>query len=302
MSPRALVIVLLLSIASVARADPPGATVPTNVVDSVGIDDPRTSPGFATLDRGDASTRLGVELSDLSITNPGEGAITAQRVDGHAQYVSASGYGVYAQLPIYSMDEAGTGQGTVLGNLEVGGLYVPRYVTHGVGFVLRAGLMLPTSSELQTVDYATEIMSSISSRLTDLCLSLPATTGLRGSGSALWRSGHFFARVDLGVDASLGSQISGVHTGNVFVRANAGVGVQLGRFSLTAESTNLFNGSTSELLATGALSARVRIGPMDGYAALVVPLDQEVQNPYAGVGGGPIFNQAFTFGVEARLK
>src|SRR5258708_6011011 len=90
--------------------------------------DPAASPGFATLDRGDASSRLGGEMSYLFFSNSPPGAMTTGlRFDVHGQYVDRSGFGGYAQLPISYLRErtAGmSGSTTVLADAEVGGLYV----------------------------------------------------------------------------------------------------------------------------------------------------------------------------------
>ena len=304
---RGVTLVCVLAGASTAVAQP-SAVDPTTPADA----DATRVPGFATLDRGDDTSRIGVEASySFFGDNGGQGG--PWRFEGHAQYFSpTSNFGGYVQFPFTSYE------GTSGGDLELGAVYVPKLRVPGLRVVLREGIALPTADEnwggLWTAP----------SRLTDYYLTLPDATSMRFSASVLWRSGIAFARADLGVDLNLainwpvigGSPEPGFgDPSDTLVRANLGFGVELlNRLSLTAELTTLYDNDIqssgefqANLLATGAVAARVRIGSMDVYAALVVPLDdgvREIIDPnFVGCPGPlPVFRSALTFGVEQRFE
>jgi hypothetical protein len=128
--------------------------------------------------------------------------------------------------------------------------------------------------------------------------------------SALWRSGCVFARADLGVDDNLspeGSPVMVAQAADTVIRANAGLGIQLGHVSLTAESTNLYDhamglgvGFGDQWIATGALAARLHLRPIDVYAAVVIPLDHGGYYFYGKTDSR--FDDAVTVGMEAQLR
>jgi hypothetical protein len=288
-----VIAVLLPSLASVARADngtPPGMTKP------VMPDDALTAPGFVTLDRGDATSKLGIEASYLAFGDaPGE---TALRFDVHAQYVHlSSGFGGYVQLPLGYVDGAYAQYSalTGIGDLDVGGLYVTRLKTPGFAVVLRAGITLPIGVREEGQALVTSL-----ARLTDVYLTVDDATTLRFSASALWHSGVYFARADLGVDANLSGYGDNLDT---FVRANVGVGVDSGRLSVSVESTNL-NDHNYGWISTAALAARVRVWRIDVYGALVLPVNIDKIGDITNETGvdGSNFKAALTLGVEGRLS
>ena len=278
----------------------------------------RELPGFATLDRGDARSRFGVEFSYLFLSDNGTNnnqSLTSVRLEVHAQYVDpGTGFGGYALTPFgYFGNFIGDNSGWGIGNFEAGGLWVPHFTFHGIAFVARIGLVVPTATTTSgivptqgSIDQVLANGYASLARLTDDYLSIPDGTSMRFSGSALYRHRAFFARFDLGVDGNF-SSANDTNVGNQ-LRLNLGVGVDLGPASLTFESVNTdisnetigqSSASVSGWFATGALSARFRSGPADVYAAVVLPFDHATHEPYGAL--FPTFGAALTLGVEGKL-
>ncbi|HEX4452944.1 MAG TPA: hypothetical protein VH143_18850, partial [Kofleriaceae bacterium] len=241
-------------------------------------------PSFVTLDRQDPVSRGGVELSYF-VPNTASGAsATLMRFEGHAQYVDRdSGIGGYAQLPIsYLSETAGTDSDseTGIGDLEVGALYLRDFSRFGVIVVGHGGVSLPTGSTSDQAHFA-NFAASVS-RLPDLYLSLPRSTAIRLGVSPLWQSGRVFARADFGLDVDSSGDGRRYDTA---LRIDAGLGVMLDPVALTAEMTNDYDytpSSTMTTEATGsswidtvAIAARLVLGHVEPYAALVVPIDAD---------------------------
>jgi hypothetical protein len=259
--------------------------------------DPAASPGFMTLDRGDASSRAGGEIAYMVLNNntPGVSA-TPLRFDVHGQYVDHSGFGGYAQLPISYLRESGGGMSdsaTGVGDVEVGGLYVAR-VNPNVAAILRLGLTLPTASS----DMKAEVANLIGelTRLTDLYEYVPKGTSLRIAVSPMLRQGQLFARLDVGLDANLSADNSVSNVENV-ERVCAGVGFESGNVAVTAEVVNLHssNGSSggSAWLDAGAVGVRMNAGSVTPYGAFIFPLDHDTHQ---------FMSAAIMLGAEGRLR
>jgi hypothetical protein len=296
----------------------PSVALAQSAGDDVLADSAARSPGFVTLDRGDAVSRLGIEASYLFLSAPNglNASYTALRFEAHGQYVDpGSGLGGYVQTPLSYLNVSPNGapstSGTGVGNLEVGALFVPHLAAHGVAFVLRLGLTLPTASTLSNgIPTASSIDSVYANgygslvRLADNYLAVPDATSLRASASVLLRSGVVFARADLGADTNLSSgQNTDVSTQ---LRLDIGAGVAIGAAAVTVESTNIYvdtdkttASSASGWYDTGALAARFGNGPGDVYVAVVMPLNHASHEPYGAL--LPTFDAALTLGVEGRL-
>ncbi|HEY1549191.1 MAG TPA: hypothetical protein VGG28_15305 [Kofleriaceae bacterium] len=262
------------------------------------------APGFVTLDRGDATSRVGVEASFELPNSSGltdGGGETALRFEVHGQYVDPGlRVGGYAQVPIsyVSSGDGGENQsGTGFGDAEIGALYVPR-VNDNFSIVLRAGLALPTASENSNNELASLIGSF--SRMTDFYLAIPHGTSLRLAVSPLWRSGMVFARADVGIDINLDDDNNGGPAADKVVRLNGAVGVDLGQFSVSLESVNICDvPANGEMISTGeqwinegAVAGRLRTGNFQPYAAVVFPLDHDSHE---------FIDASFTLGLDARL-
>ncbi|MDB4958556.1 MAG: hypothetical protein JWO36_6125 [Myxococcales bacterium] len=220
------------------------------------------SPAFATLERYDASSRFGGELSFLT-PFPGE------RADLHVQYVDPkTGMGAYASLPFaYS---AGRG-GLAIGDAEVGGISAPHLRTDIFGLVFHAGITVPIGST-SAAGAGTNLLAS-PSRLDDRYLAIPAATSLRGGISALVRGGPLFGRADVGLDANLSDEqpVSGTQraTGETAIRINAGAGIDLEYASVTAELASFHAFGVKGWLDTVAVALRFKVRRVQPYAAVV---------------------------------
>jgi hypothetical protein len=273
--------------AGVARAEEETAPAP----------DATHSPGFMTIERADATSRVGGEVSYLFFKSNGlvNSSATVLRFEPHGQYVDPhTGFGGYAQIPITYASGNGSSS-TGIGDAEVGAIFVPRFADPDTGVVFHAGLTLPTGSS--GVDDSIANLFGGVSRINDLYLAIPEGLSFRGGVSPMIRQGALFARADISIDANLKSKNS--NSTDTFVRINAGVGLDLGTVAVTAETTNIYTtkssimGSTgSSWVNTGAIAARMHAGNVQPYAALVLPIDKDSND---------LMSAALTVGVEAPI-
>src|SRR5262249_27768065 len=155
-------------------------------------------PGFVAIDRIDGNSRGGIELSYVAFKDgalAGDNFRTA-RIEGHARYVDKStGLGGYVQVPFaYAQDvhddrSSGT---TDVGDLEVGGIFVPRLGTPEFGLILHAGVTLPTGEGNES---GVGTLASVAT-LRDFYNALPGATTLKLGVSPVVHRGIVFARVD----------------------------------------------------------------------------------------------------------
>lgn len=269
-----------------ALADPPETTV-----------DPARSPGFVQIDRYDATSVAGGDLTYVSLADDGVAEdVTVLRFQLGGRYLDqASRFGGYANLPItYASgnDESLTG----IGNLEVGGLMLPRLGDGSTAVVLRAGLTLPTGSDGEET-FAN--LFGVFGRPQDLYLALPKATSVRLGVSPMFRRGNLFGRIDIGFDLNLDIQ-DAEDTADPLLRLNAGIGVDLGTAAIMGELSNLYVFSDDDaddslgdkMLNVFALSTRFVAGNAMPYVSLLIPLDDDSTDA---------IDLALTLGVEARL-
>lgn len=215
------------------------------------------SAGFATLLRQDARSRAGAELAWLH-------AADAFRFDVHGHYVDPStGAGGYLQLPITYISSSaadGTDTDVGLGNVEVGGIYVPDMISD-LGVVLRAGVTLPTSTGDEDAAANATLLRPL-----DLAAVIEDGVTVRGSVSTLVRNGDFVARMDVGIDVNVYSATD--HDTLTLFDFGLGAGVDLERVALTAELAfaQVLRGGSGNFTT---LAFAVRASGL--YAALVSP-------------------------------
>jgi hypothetical protein len=250
--------------------------------------------GFATLDPLDGDSRAGLLVEYLEPnaaegefqTGPCEGCIL--RVVASARYIHpCTGLGGYVQVPFAYADDAASI--TAFGDLEAGAIYVPPVAGN---LILHAGVALPTGEG----GYAENrvAVGEATPMLRDYSDAIPSATTVRAGISSVWRHGAIFARVDLGIDWNIDSNV-GTDYGPAF-HYNLGVGVGDATSALTLESANL---SLDDALVEGsilrsattfntlALAARADWRTLGPYVAIVVPLEDDTSRTFrlAVIGG-----------------
>lgn len=245
-------------------------------------------PVFVTLDRQDLESRAGAEVSLVSLENNDD---ALYRLDVHGHYVNAATRaGGYLALPLSYI--TGDTKNAVLGNLEVGGIYVPDVGSATTDLVLHVGVLLPTAREQGAGAFVG--VAGGYARPTDIYQTLPETTALRIGVSPLIRvSPTTTLRIDTGLDVD----IDGGFEDNVSpaLHINFGVGFRANEttslaFEL-ATQTFIYDDDT-ETNTVGALALRFDADRVLPYIALVVPIDD---------GSSSVIDIALTLGLEGRL-
>jgi len=236
-------------------------------------------PGFMTLDRMDANSRVGAQLGWDKIDDVRVADAFAMRLEPFGQYLLPNrAIGLFGHVPLSHLFDLDAADGTGIGNLELGGFYLPNRRSD---LIVRVGLALPTASD--SVSGALANLDTRFERLTDFVLIGPSYTSLRLSGSTVqqWNS-MFFLRADAGLDAVLSKPSTASGATSVFGRANVAGAVRASGVDFTLELVNLiaFNGTsvpsgfTNHLTHTAALSVRSP-GADQFHFGLVFPLDNE---------------------------
>jgi hypothetical protein len=235
-------------------------------------------PGFMTLDRVDASARAGVQGGWHKIDDVDASDAFIVRLEPYGQYLLPNrAGGFYGQVPLVHTFDFGDSDATAIGNLELGGFFLPNKTSE---LIFRGGIAAGIAS-----DSAARVASNAGSRferLTDFVLTGPSYTTLRLSASTVRRWDMIFLRADLGVDVVLDKGDVAANQTSVFGRGNVAVCVRASGVDFTGELANLaaFNGSavpsgvTNHLLHTAAISVRTP-GEDQFHFGLVFPLDQE---------------------------
>lgn len=253
--------------------------------------DPARAPGFVQIDRYDATSVAGGDLSYVSLDGASED-VTVLRFQLGGRYVDRrSNVGGYVNLPITYASGNGDSL-TAIGNLEVGGILLPK-LGEGSTVALHAGLTLPTADDDE--DALVNILAT-TARPQDLFLAIPQGTSLRLGASPMFRSGNVFGRVDVGIDININNGGGGDES-DPLVHVNAGIGIDLGGAAVMGELSNVYltDGDadfSDRLINVFALSARFTAGKAMPYLSLLIPLDDNATST---------IDLAFTAGLEARL-
>jgi hypothetical protein len=229
-----------------------------------------------TLDRMDPTTRLGIQMGFDKLDRLSISDLFLVRFEPYGQYVFPGGVaGIYGHVPIARITQSNQPDATGIGNLDMGGFFMP---THGPELIIRAGLALSTATD--SGDGSAGIILSQYERLTDLILAAPNYTAVRLSGSTVQQSGMFFFRGDLGIDLAIDKPTGDPWT---FFRANMAAGVRLDAVDLTAELANLgvygddvSRSTTERFFHTLAFSVRTT-GENQLHFGTVFPLDSNLR-------------------------
>ena len=189
------------------------------------------------------------------------------------------GVGVYGHLPMAHFAPDGGDDQSALGNLELG--VFGKTAALGGNVILRGGFVVPTSDG--DAEAAIALGQSKWARITDRVNHMPDTSALRASISPRFGGGRFFAQADLGADLTFPP---GEVESAILWRANVALGLRAGPVKVTGEFINISRVDGLEKEDGDAFYntfvASVRHGLL--YAALTVPLDEDVDFLAVGVG------------------
>jgi hypothetical protein len=245
-------------------------------------------PGFLTLDRQDGQSRFGGELTYLILDDSIDA--TSVRLDLHGHYMTPQGFGFYGDFPISYLSGEGD-SATGIGNIELGGIFMPRIANPSFTLAVHAGVTLPTASD--DLDPAVANAAAIGGRMVDLALIIPGGLSVRLGLSPMFHSGQFFGRLDAGIDLNLSR--TGDGTVDPLIHVNAGVGVDFGTASLTGELINIISTDSDiadRSVSVIGLAVRGVAGSVRPYAGISVPLDSD----------DTLSDAAITAGIEGVLR
>jgi hypothetical protein len=242
------------------------------------------SPDFATLDRGDGISHLGLDLAWIKLDPPVYDS--ALHLELHGQFILQSGLGFYGAVPINKSFGDGPEEGelegdTALADLDVGGLYV--ISGPEMSFVFRLGLVLPTASE-DPESFATNIRGA-EFRLTDLALVDPNDFWLRLSFSPLFHAHSLFLRLDLGADIPIDDEDDGFRADPIG-RLNVAGGIDLGAAALMLELVNIVDiddddedfDDDEDVFTNVAVTARFMGETLQPFISVGTPIDKAVRD------------------------
>lgn len=260
--------------ASAARAEVP----PPGLGDGDGAAPPLFGAQFVSLDRADASSRAGAELSYVSI----DGGVTPLRLALWGQYVAPGGLGAFGALDLSYATGDGDSE-SAIGNVELGALYARTFGS--VQAIARASVLLPTAGDGLS-DFLINVLC-MTSRLTDFTHAYPNSTWLRLAASPVVRSGPLLMRADLGADVAV--QVEGDDDVDPLLRANAAVGYVQGAHQLSAEFVSVISADGFDSLHSLGATYRGTFGKLSPYGGLFVYFsgdDGREDQPDFGLTGG----------------
>jgi hypothetical protein len=237
-------------------------------------------PTFVTLDRMDASSRLGIQVGWIKIDRTSVSDGFLMRYEPYGQYVFPGyGAGIYGHFPISHVFDFNGADANGIGNIDLGGFFMP---THSEDLILRAGLGLATASE-SGPEALGNVLSSLE-RLTDLLLAAPNYTLLRLSASTVQQKDMVFFRADVGFDLAIDKPQSA--NTSAYFRGNLALGMRTQAVDVTLELVNFgaingsgYTGIEDRFLHTAGFSLRTR-GENQFHIGTVFPLDDDTRGDY----------------------
>jgi hypothetical protein len=241
------------------------------------------APGFMTLDRVDAHTRVGIQVGFDKWDELALDEAFFMRFNPYGQVIlPGTKFGLYGQAAISHAFVDGE-DGTGFSNLELGGFYMP--LPRSNDLILRAGLVAATATDPDDdVTGAASNVLTAYERMTDILLAVPNYTTARLSASTVQQFGDLFLRADGGFDFVFSRPSAASDDSNVFFRANVAGGYRVPEVvDLTAELVNIAavngnvsGGITGRFLHTLAFSVRTP-GVDQLHFGAVFPLDEDLR-------------------------
>lgn len=250
---------------------------------------------FVNIHRFDGNSRAGAEMTYVDFD--GNNDSTLLRFDLHGQYIDPGTHlGGYLQLPIgYVTGENAAGESssdTALGNIEIGGIYIPQLQSQTMALVLHGGITLPTAP-----DDGSALVGTFAGllRVHDLYQTLPKGTTIRLGASPMFYSGNVYGRIDIGVDINIDNADN--EKADPAVHFNVGGGVwATPEIALTLEVSSLTviddQDNDDDNLVNGTLGMRYNAGSVAPYVGITVPLDDDISD---------IINLGLTIGIDAKI-
>jgi hypothetical protein len=233
-----------------------------------------------TMDRMGTSSHVGIQVGFTKGDDVDLSDGFAMRFNPYGQVFMPNRIAaVYGQLALSHLSSGDGESGTGVGNLELGGLFLPYGDSR---LILRAGLALPTASNDDLPDVLANFAAG-NERLTDFVLIVPEYTTLRLSASTIQQMDNFFLRVDGGFDLVFSKPGGSDDAPSVFFRANIAGGIRTSVVDIAVELVNLAfvdgevdGGITQRFLHTAALSLRTQ-GENQFHFGPVFPLDNDTR-------------------------
>jgi hypothetical protein len=231
-------------------------------------------PTFLTLDRMDAASRIGIQVGWDKVDDISLSDAFFMRYEPYGQYVFPNRMAaIYGQVPITHMFNFSGPDGTGIGNIELGGFFMPMQSSE---VILRAGLAMSTATDSGNGLAANAF--SLYERLTDFIQIVPRYTTFRLSASTLQQRDMLFFRADAGFDLAVDKPNTA--TASVFFRGNLALGVRATGVDVTLELVNwaFVNGDVNggiegRFQHTAGVSLRSQ-GENQMHIGAVFPLDQ----------------------------
>lgn len=238
-------------------------------------------PAFITLDRSGTTSHAGIQVGFNKFDGVDLDDGFAMRFNPYGEYFFPNRIvAIYGQIAVAHLFNFEGDDGTALGNLELGGLYLP---TGDSRLILRAGLALPTASDADNLaDFAANVGTSYE-RLTDAVLLAPESTTLRLSASTIQQFDNFFLRADGGFDLIFSRPGTAADNASVFFRANIAAGIRASGVDFALELVNIaalngdnLDGISERFMHTAAVSVRTH-GEDQFQVGAVFPLDESAR-------------------------
>lgn len=243
------------------------------------------SPDFATLDRGDGISHIGLDLAWIKLDPPPYDSVL--HLELHGQLVLQSGLGFYATVPLNKSfgdgpDEEESDGEAALADIDLGGLYV--ISGPELSWVFRLGLVLPTAGE-DIGEFATNFRGA-NYRLTDVALVDPNDWWLRLAFSPLFHAHSLFLRIDVGVDVPIAEDDEDAFRYDPIGRLNLAGGIDFGAAALMLEMANIADiddddddpVGDEDVFSTLAVTARFMGETLQPFITVGTPIDKAVRD------------------------
>jgi len=240
-------------------------------------------PDFATLDRGDGISHVGLDLAWIKLDPAPYDSVV--HLELHGQYVLQSGLGFYAALPLNKSFGDGPDEGesdgeTAVADLDFGGLYV--ISGPELSWVFRLGLVAPIAGD-EIGEFRTNVRGA-NYRLTDAALVDPVDWYARVAVSPMFHAHSLFLRIDLGVDIPFAEDDADAYTADPIGRLNLAGGVDFGTAALMLELPTIIylddddEDPDEDVFTNVAVTARFMGEVLQPFISVGSPIDKALRD------------------------